>query len=116
MADRKLSVTFQSDAAASFSLFHDVAVELLQMMGHSGTVPGALLAKDVPGALARLNEALASSAAGEANRRRQLQDQEKETGQASVTLMQRAYPLIQMLSAAAARQRDVLWTTSNSAF
>jgi hypothetical protein len=116
MADRNLSVTFQSDAAASFSLFHDVAVELLKMMGHSGTVPGAILAKDVPAALARLNQALASSAAGEADRRRQLQDQEKETGQASVTLMQRAYPLIQMLSAAAAKQRDVLWNAGSSVF
>jgi hypothetical protein len=34
-------VTFHSAAAADFSLFHDIAVGLLRMMGHSGTVPGA---------------------------------------------------------------------------
>ena len=106
-------VTFRSDAAASFSLYEEIAIELLKMMAHSGSVPGAILAKDVPDALARLNAALAGTAAGETQRRRQLQDQEKETGQASVTLMQRAYPLIQMLSAAAARQRDVLWNAGS---
>jgi hypothetical protein len=107
-------VTFHSDAAGSFSLYHEIAVELLKRMGHSGTVPGAILADDVADALARLDHALAAEAAGEGDRRRQLQDRESEGGQASVTLLQRAYPLKQMLSAAAAKHRDVLWDASSS--
>jgi len=107
-------VTFRSDAAASFSLFQDVAVELLRMMGHSGTVPSAILADDIPAVLARLRQALAAAEPDEQNQRRLLQDKEKQTGQSSVTLTQRAYPLMQMLSAAAARHHDVLWEAGNS--
>ena len=40
-------------------MFGDVAVTLLKMAGHSGTVPSALLAGDVPSALARLKQKLA---------------------------------------------------------
>jgi len=109
-------VTFHSAAAADFSLFHDIAVGLLRMMGHSGTVPGAILADDVPDALARLNQALAGAAAGEGDLRRQLQDEERETGQAAVTLTQRAYPLTEMLSRAAAMHRDVLWDENAPVF
>ena len=108
-------VTFRSDAAADFSLYHDIAIELLKMMGHSGTVPGAILADDIPDALARLTQALAAVSPDEGNRRRELQDAERKTGQSSVTLTQRAYPLTEMLSAAAARHRDVLWDAGSSA-
>lgn len=107
-------VTFRSDAATSFSMFHDVAVELLKMMGHSGTVPSAMLADDIPAALARLQQALAAAEPDEKTQRRQLQDEERQTGRSSVTLTQRAYPLMQMLSAAAARRHDVLWEAGNT--
>lgn len=36
---------------------------LLSMLGHSGDIPGAIAAEDVPGALARLTENLARRAA-----------------------------------------------------
>ena len=36
------------------TMFGDVAVTLLKATGNSGTVPGALLAKDIPPALQRL--------------------------------------------------------------
>lgn len=47
-------VTFSCPAFADITLFGDVAIRLLKMMGHSGTVPSALLADDVPAALARM--------------------------------------------------------------
>jgi hypothetical protein len=36
-------VTFTCKAYADITLFGNVAVSLLRLMGHSGTVPGALL-------------------------------------------------------------------------
>jgi hypothetical protein len=53
-------VTFRSKAWGNVTLFGDVALTLLKMMGHSGTVPSALLARDIPSALARLKQALAA--------------------------------------------------------
>jgi len=39
-------------------MFGDVAVDLLKLMGHSGTVPGAIRAEDVEAALSRLRAGL----------------------------------------------------------
>jgi hypothetical protein len=39
-------VTFTTDAYADITMFGDVVHTMLKMMGHSGTVPGALLAAD----------------------------------------------------------------------
>lgn len=98
-------VTFRTNAWANITMFGDVAVALLKMMGHSGTVPSALLARDIPAALARLKQQLASR--GEeayAGTPSSDDDAEKPVG-----LALRAYPLIEMLSAAAAQDADVMW-------
>jgi Domain of unknown function (DUF1840) len=86
-----------------FTMFGEPAVELLKMMGHSGTVPSALLAKDIPQALAQLEAALPAPPAttGEAS------DAEGETPK--VSLRQRAHPLIDLLARAARADCDVLW-------
>ena len=51
-------IRFRSDAYADIIMFGDVAQRLLKMMGHSGTVPSAILADDVPAALDRLKRAI----------------------------------------------------------
>lgn len=53
-----MRVTFTTDAYAGITMFGDVALALLKMMGHSKTVPGAILAADVPMALNRLKAAI----------------------------------------------------------
>ena len=95
-------------------MFGDVAVTLLKMAGHSGTVPSALLAADVPTALARLKQKLAA-AAPESERKQSSRPnaQDAETTPA-VGLRARAYPLIQLLSAAAEQGCDVMWEEGNS--
>jgi len=95
-------VKFESDAG-SFTMFGEIAVELLKMMGHSGTVPSALLARDIPPALDRLNQALATHSepapapSGE------------ERQEPPVALRTRAWPLVDLLTRAAARSADVTW-------
>jgi hypothetical protein len=39
-------------------MFGDVALHMLKLMGHSATVPGALLAEDISAALQRLEAAV----------------------------------------------------------
>jgi hypothetical protein len=53
-------VRFDS-SVGTFTTFGDVAVQLLRMMGHSGTVPSALIAAANPAALARLKSAVAAA-------------------------------------------------------
>jgi len=97
-------VRFDSQAGR-FSMFGDVAVTLLKMMGHSGTVPGAILAKDIPPALEKLKAAVAA-APEPAPRQAGDDGEEKEP---PVSLRQRAFPLIELLERAARTDCDVLW-------
>lgn len=100
-------ITFSCDAYENITMFGDVALRLLKMMGHSGTVPSALLWEQIPSALARLQEALAQ----EKNRPTQqgMMGADDEDNEPSVNLSHRALPLIAMLEAAQKNQSDVLW-------
>jgi hypothetical protein len=95
-------VTFSCKAYADITMFGDVAVSLLKMMGHSGTVPGALSAEDIPAALERLRSALATEA-----EKRVAQDSDDD--EPPVTLSQRAVPLIALLEAAQGANTHVMW-------
>ena len=90
-------------------MFGDVAVTLLKMAGHSGTVPSALLAGDIPSALARLEHELAA-AGPEIEKKLSVRPDAKDADTPPpVGLQARAYPLIQLLSAAARHGCDVMW-------
>jgi hypothetical protein len=99
-------VRFESDVGG-ITMFGDDAVKLLKMMGHSGTVPSAILAEDVPQALARLKAAV-EGAGGEAGQREPGPSTEDER-ETSVPLRRRAHPLIELLSRAAGLGCDVTW-------
>ncbi|MGA7979180.1 MAG: DUF1840 domain-containing protein [Chromatiaceae bacterium] len=102
-------VTFSCPAYADITMFGDVAVRLLKLMGHSGTVPSALLAEDVQAALERLEAAVE---AGE-----QLPEPEesaqRDDDEPAVSLPHRALPLIELLKAAANAKCNVMWDSSN---
>jgi hypothetical protein len=92
-------VKFQSDAGASVLMFGDMAQTLLKMMGTSGTVPGAILGKDVAGAGARqIHGREVPAAPGE-----------RADEAARIDLATRAFSLVELLTAAAKEQADVLW-------
>lgn len=99
-------VTFRTKAWGNITMFGDVAVALLKMMGHSGTVPSAMLARDIPAAMARLRERLAASAFEEVDKPSEKDDDEDRQ---TVGLRTRAQPLLDMLSAAAEQDCDVQW-------
>lgn len=90
-------------------MFGDVAVTLLKMAGHSGTVPNALLAGDIPAALARLQQGLAAAGPEAKSKQSVRPDAEDADTSPPVGLDLRAYPLIQLLSAAAQQGCDVMW-------
>lgn len=98
-------VTFSCPAYADITMFGDVAVRLLNMMGHSGTVPGALRAEDVEAALVRLQGAV------DADKRSPEPEssEQQEDGEPVVSLSSRALPLIALLEAAAKADCDVMW-------
>jgi hypothetical protein len=102
-------VTFHSEAWSSITMFGDIAVTLLKMSGHSGTVPSAMLAGDIPAALARLERKLATRAPESGKTQSVRPGAEDADSPPVIELRQRAHPLIQMLSAAAEQKCDVMW-------
>jgi hypothetical protein len=97
-------VTFRTKAYANITMFGDVAKQLLTLMGHSGTVPSALKAEDVPAALARLESAIAQRKAAEKD-----SGHNDDAAPRKVTISQRAVPLLELLRAAKANNADVIW-------
>jgi len=77
------------------------------MMGHSGTVPSAIMPEDISAALVRLVEALSREPAdpAAADTANAVADDEAP----KVGMRQRAFPLIQMLRAAAQSDTAVMW-------
>jgi len=98
-------VTFKTKAYANITMFGDVAVKLLRMMGHSGTVPSAILADDVPAALERLKAAIAEEKKNELPE----DTRDADDGERRIGLSKRALPLIELLEAAAQKHCDVMW-------
>lgn len=96
-------IKFDSEVGG-FTMFGDAATTLLKMMGHSGSVPSAILPEDIPAAIERLETALEAAPKPSAGARSE--DNEKEE---PVSLRQRAYPLLQLLRNAAANNSSVLW-------
>ena len=100
-------VTFSCPAYADITMFGDVAVRLIKLMGHSGMVPGALLAADVQAALARLEAAV--EADKQSPKPEPDASAQNEDGEPAVSLSHRALPLLELLKAAAKDQCDVMW-------
>ena len=89
-------------------MFGESALQLIKMMGHSGVVPSAIMAEDVPAALDRLENGIQSEC--------KVLPPEKssdvpdtELHEQSVNLKNRALPLIELLSAAT--KNIVMWET-----
>ena len=105
-------VTFRTKAYANITMFGDVAKQLLELMGHSGTIPSAIAAEEVPAALARLEAALQQCRAAEvADVPDSDRGRDDDDAPRKVTLSQRALPLLELLRAAAANKADVMWDT-----
>ena len=98
-------VTFSCKAYADITMFGEVAIRLVKLMGHSGTVPSALLAADVPAALARLDAAIEAERGLSGSQAAARGDDDEP----AVSLAHRALPLIELLKAAVKARCNVMW-------
>lgn len=101
-ATSTMLIKFDS-SAGTLTMFGDVAGQLLKLAGHSGAVPGAILAADLPDALRRLEQGLGTTA-------ELLTPAADDPGAAPlVCLRQRAFPLLELMKAAASGGHDLMW-------
>jgi hypothetical protein len=101
-------ITFTCSAYADITMFGDVAIQLIKYMGHSGQVPSALMANDVPTALQKLEAAVEKNS--QLNPPQQPSDNMDD--EPAVTLSHRALPLIELLKAAEKAECNVMWDSN----
>jgi len=98
-------VTFRTEAHAGITMFGDIAKLMLKKMGHNATIPGAILAEDVPAVLKHLTGAIETESDADLNTETQNNDWDDQ----SVSLQNRAMPLIELLKAASEQHCNVMW-------
>jgi hypothetical protein len=100
-----------STSIGQLTMHGDAAVALLKGMGHSGTVPGAILAADLPVALAQLQRMLetAGDSTGAPLPPPAQSEEEEREREPVITLKTRAVPLLDMIRTAIARKSDLMW-------
>jgi Domain of unknown function (DUF1840) len=87
----------------TITMFGDVAKKLLRTMGQSGSVPGAILAPDIPNAVEKLRAAVSTEPEKQPAR------DANDDSEPVVNLRQRAFPLIELLERAARERAEVMW-------
>ena len=100
-------ITFKTRARCpDITMFGDVALRLLKLMGRRDTVPSAMEPEDIPAALRKLREGLAleKEAAAEAS----AEDADEEATR-PVSLQTRAMPLVELLETALKEDVPVMW-------
>lgn len=98
-----MRVTFRTDAHASITMYGDTEKLMLKKMGHSGTIPSAIMAEDVPAALNRLTSTIDQDKDATSETKKDTWDDQ------SVSLKSRSTPLIELLKAAAEEECSVSW-------
>jgi hypothetical protein len=94
-------VKFHTPAHGNITYDGKVGVALLKLMGRTGNVPGALDAEHVPAALDALKHELAMH--------QEAEHSGDEDGGQVIALRTRAFPLIELLEAAATAGEYVSW-------
>jgi hypothetical protein len=92
-------VTFKCKGYSNITMFGDVAVQLLHLMQHSGTIPSALSVDDVPNSLSALRRAVNQT---------QYPSTISENN-STISLRQRAIPLLGLLEYACQEKLGVTW-------
>lgn len=102
-------VRFRSRASGNITMFGDVAVKLLKLMGRTGKVPGAIMPEDILAALQQLKLALSEYGTQAPQERNEEQDEPADFIDEPVSLPTRAIPLIELLESSLAEDVGVMW-------
>ncbi len=98
-------VTFHSKDYYPITMFGEAALQLIEKMGCTPKVPGAIFAEDVPQALWQLQQNLQDLSEGTEVPPGAV----SELAEAPVSLHTRAVPLLEMLRGAAKKQHNISW-------
>ena len=90
----------------TFSMFEKDARNMIKLMGHSDTVPGAILDTDIEKTLQIFQTGLSEAAKQENQHLTPKKDDDEEE---PVSVNRRAYPLLELLKKAAKQKETLMW-------
>lgn len=100
-------VTFKARDVGDIMMFGDVAQRMLEIMGKETGARGIVTVEQLPEALARLKQAVEADRAR--GRAAPAQEEKEEAAKVTVSLAQRAVPLIELLERALKHAVPVTW-------
>ena len=106
-------ITFKTRAYADVTMFGEVALKLIKLMGRRETVPSAIEPEDIPQALKMLRTGIAADDAAAKEDESENGDDETEE---LVSVHNRARPLIELLQAAHKENVPVMWEEGGRAY
>ena len=104
-----MMVTFRSSAAPDIVMLRDLAQYLLGLVGKGLAVRGVISTEELPAAIARLEQAIRDDAARDSAHEHSTRGLRTELAPHAGGLAQRAWPLLDMMRAAHAQGRHVMW-------
>lgn len=106
-------MVFRSKAAGEIFMFAETARRIFDIVGKADAPRGVITAEQVPAALAALQAAVdderAQLKAAAAQARSDEQPVDEAAAARAITLGQRAFPLLEMLTAAQKKKVDITW-------
>lgn len=103
-------ITFKSRATSSVMMFDDVGKQLLEIMGKTHDLAGIITLEQLPDAIKALRRAADEDRARAwQHKPDEDQDDNAPRGPASVSLAQRAVPLINMMVESLQAREPVIW-------
>lgn len=102
-------VTFRSAAAPDIVMLRDLAQYLLGLVGKGLDVRGVISTDELPGAIARLEQAIRDDAARARAHAHSTLALHDDTSRPAGGRAQRAWPLLDMMRAADEQGRHVMW-------
>ncbi len=100
---------FKSMATGNVVMTQKVAERLLAIIGKTPGPTGIILPEQMPAAIRALEAAIAEERAQGTGDEREEEDERDPGRGPAVTLAQRAWPLIDMLTTAAQAEREITW-------
>ncbi|WP_298609859.1 DUF1840 family protein [uncultured Thiothrix sp.] len=90
----------------TFSMFEKDARHMIKLMGHSDTIPGAILGTEIEKTLQTFQTGLTEAAKQE---NQHLAPKQHEDEEETVSVNRRAYPVLELLKKAAKQKETVMW-------
>lgn len=109
-------VRFSLPAGTGITLFEHDAKTLLQLIRHSGTIPGAIDADDVAQRLQNLKTALVNEPSKQTSQASNTTAYDNDEHDAPISQSARFYPFIQLCEQAIKQHKNLMWDYDHSVF